>query len=572
MTQEESRDDCCVSCQLNPSCASSAFLSDADAAALLRDEVEWLNGTDAVANCFMAQRARMIVPVTARNLTWETAATVCELALPEAGSGHGWSAVVLALLPFLLRAAALAALAVSPAVHGLSLVLRLCGAGGAAASPTGGSLTESLAGGAEPPALPLPTGSNQDTACPLSTEKVLAVDGTYVEQRAVVAVQTAEAASESEADAAAKASYGVLTGSGHSTMGYMGMEYSRAQSSWEMCRVALGLSVAQAKLLSAERLVLWYWLQPLVAVWVLRASFCELGTELRWQGSIVIARELSFFLATIVAALPCACPGYLLLNVRLMSTPSRASELTEGAETPARRQPSGAQVMRLSMYVLAPHHFVTLCLVRRFGIVWGLLGVLHLLADAHSLTALWLLLSEPSPALSLAIGNPHEHFRHFLLRCPGDLKGVFVWAGYWLSGLVLAIGCAIVAWRLVQGARMDVPERPKAGTVCVGVAGCIAVAVAAAVVALVLLSLLVPTGLFAPSGCYDFVRDLAADAEEPECASGSNMGERFGFTCVGLQCAAGPPLGTVLGQATSCAEAAPDGYVLNPELGVCEAP
>ena len=74
MTQEESRDDCCVSCQLNPACASSAFLSDADAAALLRDEVEWLNGTDAVANCFMAQSARMIVPVTARNLTWETAA------------------------------------------------------------------------------------------------------------------------------------------------------------------------------------------------------------------------------------------------------------------------------------------------------------------------------------------------------------------------------------------------------------------------------------------------------------------------------------------------------------------
>ena len=62
-----------------------------------------------------------------------------------------------------------------------------------------------------------------------------------------------------------------------------------------------------------------------------------------------------------------------------------------------------------------------------------------------------------------------------------------MWAGYWLSGLVLAIGCAVVAWRLVQGARMDVPERPKAGTVCVGVAGCIAVAVAAAVVALAIL-------------------------------------------------------------------------------------
>ena len=72
---------------------------------------------------------------------------------------------------------------------------------------------------------------------------MLAVEGTYVEQRAVVAVQPAEAASESAADAAAKASYGVLTGSGHSTMGYMGMEYSRAQSSWEMCRGALGLSV-----------------------------------------------------------------------------------------------------------------------------------------------------------------------------------------------------------------------------------------------------------------------------------------------------------------------------------------
>ena len=56
----------------------------------------------------------------------------------------------------------------------------------------------------------------------------------------------------------------------------------------------------------------------------------------------------------------------------------------------------------------------TLCLVRRFGIVWGLLGVLHLLADAHSLTALWLLLSEPSPALSLAIGDPHEHFAALL--------------------------------------------------------------------------------------------------------------------------------------------------------------
>ena len=444
-----------------------------------------------------------------------------------------------------------------------------------------------------------------------STEAAGQTDGRYVAQRAVAAVEIAEAATESAAEAAARAEWGALTGVGFGQMGYMGMEYSRPQSSWDAARHGLGLTVWEGKALSAERMILWYWMQPIVFLWVLGQNFCGLSVELRWQVAIVGLREVTFFLATGLAALPCACPGFLLLDSRLirpsqwqkrskkkqpkqpqqhdeleidaaMNGDAPAAAITDGAadgtavpetvpeaaevvvdggggddeddddyddDAPYRpgRDP-GSQIVRAAVYLLAPHHFVTLCLVRRFGTTWGSVAVMHLLADYHSLTALWLLMGEPDPSGALAVG--------FVLTVPV----LFAWFG-------------VVAWRFIEGTIEIVPERPPAGRVCVGMTGCLMVCAALSVLALGVTALLGFGGALSPGDgvCYSALRGDACVQTGELLAGGSFLPERFGYTCVGSSCAAQPALGSLL-STVPCAFAAPEGYTLDAKSAQCVAP
>jgi ubiquitin-conjugating enzyme E2 O len=702
-TREDGQEECCTSCQMIPSCKSSMYLPEENTAALLG----WLNGTaweagvaesglgsftDGPASnrisCFLVDRRGereslkpVKVPKVAANTTWKTVATVCSPPDIDDSAAYEWSTAMISLVPLALRIVALCAsmLSAAPGVQGIVLAVRACGLGakatstvklGAHAAPSH-DLTTSLSGGEEEMERGssgdslLRGGSGASLAAGTTTSATVArsssaasvtvagaagtdgrsgqVDGVYVAQRAVAAVEIAEAATESAAEAAARAEWGALTGSGFGQMGYMGMEYSRPQSSWDGARLGLGLSVWEGKALSAERLLLWYWVQPVAFLWVLSDSYCGLSSELRWQSAIVALREVTFMLTTILAALPCACPGFLLLDSRLIrpsewerrplkkktadtidgATPASSDEnggstripeapaagdatstsTADGDAVDAEAGSSGAaagttlaidgsgdgtdanadaaapaattdvddenepddypfgggykpgrdpfsQLSRAVIYLLAPHHFVTLCLIRRFGMMWALMVFLHLLADMHSLNALWLLLGEPNPMGALALG--------FAITVPV----LFAWA-------------AVVAWRYIEGAREVIPERPAAGRVCVGVSACVMVCAAAGVVALGVSAVLVFTGTLMPdeAACYTALRgdECVATGESLALYGASHLPERFGYTCVGSACAAQPQLGSLL-SVVSCAEAAPDGYTLDVKAGRCVAP
>jgi hypothetical protein len=492
------------------------------------------------------------------------------------------------LLPLCLRAVALCVsqLFSTPRVQGIILAVQAYGlfaksglvatSSGYAAPPRG--LTESLSEG----------GLIATTSLLAATAATAGqVDGRCVAQRAVAAVEIAEAATESAAEVAARAEWGALADVGFGQMGY-----SRPQSSWDAARHGLGLAVWEAKALSAERMLLWYWIQPIAFMWVLSQNFCGLSTELRWHVAIIGLREVTFFLATGLAALPCACPGFLLLDSRLIrpsqwpispkdnpspSLQHNASEigaLTEipprvvlkmataeggggssaggedgedGTDAPHRGHDPGSQIIRATVYLLAPHHFVNLCLVRRFGKTWGIMVVMHLLADAHSLNALWLLLGEPNPSAALAVG--------FMLTVPM----LFVWFG-------------VVAWRIIAST-IKVPERPPVGRFCVGVTGFLMMSMALGVLAIGVTALLGLGGALSPRDgvCYSALRGDACVATGEPLASGSILPERFGYACAGSSCAAQPPLGSLLSY-VPCAVAAPEGYVLDAKTATCVAP
>lgn len=671
VTREDSPEQCCTTCQMVPDCRASMFLEEENTVALLG----WLNGTaweDGVVesglgtftdgpasnrvSCFLTARTKeqgslkpVKVPKVATNTTWKTTATVC---VPDQTGGedaaYDSSTAFASLLPLGLRIVALSASLFSTAsgMQGIVLVARSCGLGrlgakvtstaklGHAAGPSK-SLTESLSGGEEElergssgegllrdttaraaetevePGSSLQETSSSAAAVPARVDRRAQVDGAYVTQRAVAAVEVAEAATESAEEIAARAEWGALTGSGFGQLGYMGMEYSRPQSTWDAARLGLGLTVWEGQALSIERMLLWYWVQPLAFLWVLGDSYCGLAPELRRESVIVALREITFLLATIVAALPCSCPGFLLLDFRLIrpsqwggrqhhlgrsqmaadtreNNPGGATAGANSAGTDAvaiqaggdndvvlpsederssggtsmhvdtaagpdpRRRPRGrdplSQVLRAVVYVLAPHHFVTLCLIRRFGILWGAVVVLHFLADLHSVNAMWLLLGEPRPMGALAVA--------FAMAA----LWVFAWA-------------VVAAWRYFDATRETIPERPAAARVCHGLSGCLMVLASAFMFALCMSAVLVFAGALSPGAdaCYSAQRGDECVDSGGTLGGGSHLPERYGYTCVGSTCAAQPQLGSLFSE-VACATAAPNGYVLDTKAGRCVAP
>ena len=668
-THAESKEQCCTICQTVPNCKTSMFLEEQNTVALLGwlNGTAWQDGvaeaglgtfTDGPASnrvsCFLTDRTDAYswlkpvkVPKVAANTTWKTVATMCTPVLTSGkDAAYEWSTAFTSLLPLGLRIIALCAsmLSAAPGVQGIVLAARACGLdrlgakvastaklGGHVAGPSE-SLTESLSGGEEElergssgnglPRDTAQTAENADKPRSLVQESIAAagvttvparvdgralVDGAYVARRAVAAVEVAEAATESADEAAAKAEWGALTGSGFGQLGYMGMEYSRPQSTWDAARLGLGLTVWEGKALSIERMLLWYWVQPVAFFWVLGRSYCGLSPALQWESVIVALREITFMLATIVAALPCSCPGFLLLDFRLVrpsqwerhrtyhqrlppadtqrngavvatisSTDSdlaaaeggvdgavplgtdheRTSDDTSvcvNTDEPRRRPKSGrrdplSQLVRAAIYVLAPHHFVTLCLIRRFGVLWVIVVLLHFLADLHSLNALWLLLGEPRPMGAIAVA--------FSMAAPW----IFAWT-------------VVVAWRYVDVTREKIAERPAAARVCQGVSGCVMVLAAAAILALCLSAVLVFGGALSPGDevCYSAQRGDECVATGQTLGDGSHLPERYGHTCVGSACAAQPQLGSLFSE-VACSTAAPDGYALDVKTGRCVPP
>jgi hypothetical protein len=609
------------------------------------------------AGCSNADSLKQVkLPKVAANTTWKTVPTVC-IAGPTGSEdvAYDWSTAFVSLFPLSLRIISLCAsmCSTAPGIQGIVLAARNAGLGrlgakvtstaklGHAAGPSK-SLTESLSGGEEE----LERGSSGEgllrdtsarnaetegeaglslqetsqvaagvTAVPARVDGRAQVDGVYVAQRAVAAVEVAEAATESADEVAARAEWGSLTGSGFGQLGYMGMEYSRPQSSWDAARLGLGLTVWEGKALSIERMLLWYWVQPLAFLWVLGDSYCGLAPELRRESAIVALREITFLLATIVAALPCSCPGFLLLDFRLIrpsqweprrhhrkgaqtaadteqNEPDVAMISTAGVgtNTVAAQQGGGndtvlpgederssggtsryvdtaadhaqfdephrsakgrdplSQVLRAVVYVLAPHHFVTLCLIRRFGILWGVVVLLHFFADIHSVNAMWLMLGEPLPMGALAVA--------------------FAMASLWVFAWSV-----VVAWRYFAATQEKIPERPAAARVCQGLSGCVMVLAAASVLALCISAILLFAGALIPGAeaCYSAQRGDECVASGETLGDGPHLPERYGYTCVGSACAAQPPFGSLFSE-VACATAAPDGFVLDVKAGRCVAP
>ena len=123
-----------------------------------------------------------------------------------------------------------------------------------------------------------------------------------------------------------------------------------AQSTWHGARAALGLNVRQALAVSATKLLLWHWSQPVAFLLVFWAYFCQLSEAQKQFGMVVAAREVLYLATTLAGIL--TCPVYLLLDI---------STVWAEAET------KFAKVSRTAMYILTPHNYVALCLVTRLS-------------------------------------------------------------------------------------------------------------------------------------------------------------------------------------------------------------
>ena len=124
-------------------------------------------------------------------------------------------------------------------------------------------------------------------------------------------------------------------------------------TAWAEAHRALGMKQRPALREAAVRLVAWHWSQPAAYFWVAAVYFCQLSDEGDWWhserklASVVAAREVIYVLSTLFAC--GVCPEFLLLDLwTVWHEETRAL----------------ARLGKLGIYVLAPHHYVTACLLR----------------------------------------------------------------------------------------------------------------------------------------------------------------------------------------------------------------
>eukprot|EP01047_Picozoa_sp_COSAG01_P035450 COSAG01_NODE_2721_length_7186_cov_3.571328_4_plen_499_part_00 len=177
-----------------------------------------------------------------------------------------------------------------------------------------------------------------------------------------------------------------------------------APSSWAAARAALGLSVRQARWSAGAKLVLWHWTEPTTYLALLGIYMCPLlqGTENQTRHNIRVAlfvawREVAYLLSTLAALR--LNPAFLLMELGPVRRP-------EGGGW------DGRELGRWAGYLLAPHHYVTLCLLRACGargsagggLLCGLLLVFQGSADFFSFLLLMKVLARPAPPAALAFG------------------------------------------------------------------------------------------------------------------------------------------------------------------------
>ena len=215
------------------------------------------------------------------------------------------------------------------------------------------------------------------------------------------------------AAAAARVAAGAAEAEGQQAAGAAGWDAIAARkeeppSTWTDARVALGLSVRQAVWSCGGKMLLWHWTQPLSYFAVFGVYYCSLDDVQRFFGMWVAQREALYLVSTLLALW--LNPVYLLLELDGVLRPA-AEGWAEGRCGWWRRV-DGAALKKWVLYLLAPHHYVALCVARwadgaglscAFVPVF-LAGFFQVMADFVSAIALLKLLSQPSPPAALAIG------------------------------------------------------------------------------------------------------------------------------------------------------------------------
>ena len=175
-------------------------------------------------------------------------------------------------------------------------------------------------------------------------------------------------------------------------------------STWTEARVGLGLSTRQAIWSSGTRILLWHWAQPLSYFVVFGAYYCSLPADpteneggdnlLQEIGTFVAVREAMYVATTLLALW--LNPAYLLLELESVWSLAEEMAINWGA------------LKLWVLYLFAPHHYVTMCLLRgreKSSTSWiYLVRIVQGFADLCSVLCMSELMDMPSPPTSLAIG------------------------------------------------------------------------------------------------------------------------------------------------------------------------
>eukprot|EP01045_Picozoa_sp_COSAG04_P028912 COSAG04_NODE_4616_length_1988_cov_1.176284_2_plen_376_part_00 len=124
-------------------------------------------------------------------------------------------------------------------------------------------------------------------------------------------------------------------------------------STWDEARAELGLTFGQAMSVSLVKTLFWHWVQPISYFIILSLYYCEVARSsenFQMIALIVAVREVGYVCSTILACI--FCPACLLLELD-----------KEGLCGPR----GGKKLGQLGMYALAPHHYISLALIRCFA-------------------------------------------------------------------------------------------------------------------------------------------------------------------------------------------------------------
>jgi hypothetical protein len=186
------------------------------------------------------------------------------------------------------------------------------------------------------------------------------------------------------------------------------------QPTWTDTRESFQLTAHQAFATSVSKLLLWHWSQPVAYIFVFAIYYCDLDEVQQFYGKVVVARECMYLVGTVVALL--CCPVFLLVELPRVWEPEVDGTLDGNSGSLSRRGWSSVSTSALSswvMYLLAPHAFVQLCIIRQAessgtnSLILNLLDVIwaaEIFADFCSMCALGLLFADPDPPVAMIIG------------------------------------------------------------------------------------------------------------------------------------------------------------------------